>query len=569
MKDKEEFYNVLTEIDGLQGQEYARLVGDYDFSRFILKIMRVPQHDLSEPGMIIVRIPQSTAGFPPHLFNTPVRRTALEDLLTRKIADYQLKLARFRDDGTARRHLLICAPGQKILPRSTVMVMDDNIEARIYVHFPLKDQLIHGTAAKQVFFDDLPEVVGQTMIHCNLDQAEVERFVDIMEDADAIRHTLSTRGLVGFVAEDSLLPRVGNSDLPDYERDSFISVADAVRLEVEVPNAGTVKGFGIPAGITLILGDDFSGRQELLRAIADGIYNHVPGDGREFTVTVPDAVYISAEPHRSIQRVNLSPFMPSAGAAAQNYTSNDAGPVVSQAAALMEMLEVGARAVLMDESESAAGFLAGDSRLSGLLGESAFLPLSACARKLVDDLGVSLVLAGSNAVAEFIPVADTVLMIKDFKVSDITAEARSLFERAPANAATAGSGFGDLVEKARWVVPSSIDASLGRHDAAIEAKSIATLHFGRHVIDLSKVVQLADTYQTATIGLILYYARQRYLDEGRPIREILDLVDRDLSTEGLECLSRELRGDLARPRRYEIAAALNRLSTLRISHAEK
>jgi hypothetical protein len=122
-----------------------------------------------------------------------------------------------------------------------------------------------------------------------------------------------------------------------------------------------------------------------------------------------------------------------------------------------------------------------------------------------------------------------------------------------------------LAERTRWVVPSSIDPSQGRHDAVIQASSTELLHFGNCDLDLRGMIQLADPHQTSTIGLVLYYAKTRYMDEGRPIREILDLVDRDLSTEGLECLSRELRGDLARPRRYEIAAALNRLPTLRIS----
>ena len=47
---------------------------------------------------------------------------------------------------------------------------------------------------------------------------------------------------------------------------------------------------------------------------------------------------------------------------------------------------------------------------------------------------------------------------------------------------------------------------------------------------------------------------------------ILDLVDRDLSNEGLNALVRDVRGDLARPRRYEVAAALNRLPAFRVSH---
>jgi hypothetical protein len=51
------------------------------------------------------------------------------------------------------------------------------------------------------------------------------------------------------------------------------------------------------------------------------------------------------------------------------------------------------------------------------------------------------------------------------------------------------------------------------------------------------------------------------------MRELLDLVERDLSMEGIEQVTREVRGDLARPRRYEIAAALNRLPSLRIARA--
>ncbi|NNJ70859.1 MAG: ATPase, partial [Kiritimatiellales bacterium] len=68
------------------------------------------------------------------------------------------------------------------------------------------------------------------------------------------------------------------------------------------------------------------------------------------------------------------------------------------------------------------------------------------------------------------------------------------------------------------------------------------------------------------IGYVLYYAKLRYMDEGYPLREILDLVDRDLSNEGLNALVRDPRGDLARPRRYEVAATLNRLPAFRVSH---
>lgn len=95
-----------------------------------------------------------------------------------------------------------------------------------------------------------------------------------------------------------------------------------------------------------------------------------------------------------------------------------------------------------------------------------------------------------------------------------------------------------------------------------------TLQFGRSRLDLGRVLQLADPSQLETVGLIMDYARRRYLDDMRPVHELLDLIDRDLSTEGLDCLSDDLRHDLARPRRYELSAALNRLPSLRIMRVE-
>jgi hypothetical protein len=63
----------------------------------------------------------------------------------------------------------------------------------------------------------------------------------------------------------------------------------------------------------------------------------------------------------------------------------------------------------------------------------------------------------------------------------------------------------------------------------------------------------------------LYYARQRYMDGRRPLSEILDAVMADIDRSGLDILDRRPVGDLVRFRRYELAAALNRLRTLRVS----
>lgn len=568
MKDKQEFYQLLTEIDGQDFSEYARIIGDFDFSRYVVKFNRVPSEGEDSSVLFVVRVPQSVAEFPPHLANTPIRRTALEDLLTRKMAAAIERQAVYNQEGVSRRRLSIAIPGQKILPRSAMMVADEYVEARLVCNLPFRNGRILGEEARDVFFRELPAVVNASLIFCNLEEREVERFVDLMEDADAIRQALPTRGLISFVGEGALLTRRDRSDLPDYDRDVPFMIPEEMRTAVEVPNAGNLRGLGIPTGITVILGDAYSGRPELMKALAAGIYNHVPGDGREYVVSMPDTVYVAAEDRRSVQRVDISAFVRQnpAGRDVKQYTTSHADPCAAQAAATVEALEIGARALLFDEADSNSGFLCLDSRMKGLSTSSEvhFIPLSSRARQIADELGVSIVVAGASSVTEFIPVADTVLRIDNYQVSDVTREAKQLSIQM-ADLKADREEVAGLAERSRWVVPSSIDPSQGRHDAVIEADSPELLRFGGSELDLRGIAQLADRHQTSTIGLVLYYAKSRYMDEGRPIREILDLVDRDLSTEGLECLSRELRGDLARPRRYEIAAALNRLPTLRIS----
>lgn len=59
-----------------------------------------------------------------------------------------------------------------------------------------------------------------------------------------------------------------------------------------------------------------SGKSTLLRALAVGVYDKVPGDGREFVVTDPGAVTIRAEDGRPVSDIDISPFISSLPSAA-------------------------------------------------------------------------------------------------------------------------------------------------------------------------------------------------------------------------------------------------------------
>ncbi len=573
MKDRKEFYSILGEIDGKPYAEYSRLAGDFDFARYVIKCAAIDTGPQAVAPVFNIRIPQSIVEMPGHLFDSPIRRTALEDYLTRNLAAAAGRIARFDERGVARRNILIAEPGQKILPRTAVLVTKEYIDARIRIALPYKvfasgtdNRLIDGEMMRKVFFDDLPEVIGSSLFCCNLNLAEAEAFVNGMEDADRIRQTLPTLGLVSFIGEGSFLAREPDTDEPDFDNIIPFEVEGDAATEIEVPNAESVRGLGIPAGLTVVIGDAATGRKDFMSAIAAGVFNHVPGDGRENVISVSDAVQVAVDRGRSVQEINLTPFINSLEQGdPASYSTPAADSFISQAAATIEALEVGARVLVVDENTSAPAFLGTDARTAGLLGDSPRVSLAQRARQMVDELGISLVIGGSHLVAEYIPVADTILKVEDFQVTDITEEAKAL-ELTPAPEAPAVN-LGPMLARSRWVMPSSIDATVGSRDQVIEALDLKAIRFGRSVIELDSVPQLADENQTLTIGLLLYYAKLRYMQEGYPLREMLDMIDRDLSNEGLGTIARDLRGDLARPRRYEVAAALNRLPAFRVSHA--
>src|SRR3712207_9430395 len=51
------------------------------------------------------------------------------------------------------------------------------------------------------------------------------------------------------------------------------------------------------------------GKSTLLAALEVGVYNHIPGDGRELVITDPTAVKIRAEDGRRVEGVDIRPFI--------------------------------------------------------------------------------------------------------------------------------------------------------------------------------------------------------------------------------------------------------------------
>jgi len=73
-----------------------------------------------------------------------------------------------------------------------------------------------------------------------------------------------------------------------------------------------------------------------------------------------------------------------------------------------------------------------------------------------------------------------------------------------------------------------------------------------------------DLSQTRAIGEAIYYYAVHYAARGFSLKEGLSRLMADLDKGGLDVLSPFKVGNLAKPRLFEIAAAINRMRSLRV-----
>ena len=107
----------------------------------------------------------------------------------------------------------------------------------------------------------------------------------------------------------SILPRESGVSQKPMKGAIAFEAPESMEVEMELPHRGKIKGMGIPEGITLIVGGGYHGKSTLLKALEQGIYNHVAGDGREYVITSDTAMKIRAEDGRCVSHINISPFI--------------------------------------------------------------------------------------------------------------------------------------------------------------------------------------------------------------------------------------------------------------------
>ncbi|KFG57558.1 putative ATPase [Toxoplasma gondii RUB] len=593
--------SLRSELQRLEGRPYPAykdLIGEWQMEEFQIFIDKVQSDPFAPPSRFRLRLPQHHAQFPKHMFETEIRNIALCDFLTRA---FHHAIQRSGIDqaaegggwhGSKGGDIRIDQPSQHILRRTSMIVTTDAVEARCHVSLPARGRSIEGRRAAQLLCERLPAVARAAMYFSRQKLTDLEAHIQSVEDQEYLRGSLAKHGLVAFVINGACLPRrsgVDDRPLTSQQDDHLVLFQSPPSLEVRIglPNRGEVKGMGIPAGITLIVGGGFHGKSTLLEALQWGVYNKIPGDGREFVVTDPGAVKIRAEDGRAVTSVDISPFINNLpfGKSTGNFSSADASGSTSQAANIMEALELGATTLLVDEDTCATNFMIRDTRMQALVSKEKepITPFIFKIRPLVNQYRIStiMVVGGSG---DFFEVADHVIMMDNYQAYCVTEKAKEIAashttavetQTAPNTTKTPGDTISDRfgVFRHRVLEPGCLNPK-----GKVKATARRAISYGSTDIDLTCIEQLAEASQTRAIARCLQRLGEKVDDNivngERTLKEILESMSNIMSSikqpgiglNGLDALADPWSplGDLSLPRQLEIGFSINRLRTLRI-----
>ncbi|TPX53720.1 hypothetical protein PhCBS80983_g06209 [Powellomyces hirtus] len=579
-------------LRGLERAPYAaykdlkRAYYEFEDGNILLFVDHVQADPYAAPSKIRVRLSQSLAGFPLSLFSTRTRRAATEDYVTRRIAEHvmhrSLNVANAGGGGwhgSKGADIHIDTPGQQVLERTSVSMTSEYIEARLTINLPAQGRSILGMQAAQLLTVTIPGLAQQTL-RCNaFPDSELFRFVQSVEDQAALRDMLDDAGLLAFVANGAVLPReTGAKDTP-LCGPHVVPFKSPPSLEVTLtcPNRGVVTGMGVPKGITLIVGGGFHGKSTLLDALQLGVYNHIPGDGREFVVTQANVMKINAEDGRSVASVDISPFISNLpfGKDTTTWSTSDASGSTSMAANMQEALEIGCSGFLLDEDTCANNLLFQDERMAVLVGKcnEPITPLISKVRSLYSDKKCSAILVTGGS-GSYMDVADLVISMVAYVPSDVTSKARRVAQTYPSGLNLEHLPYGSITPRIP-LIPTAGQGSCGRQEviAATTPRKSKALNAHRISIDgtdvdLSGLEQLVHGSQARAIVAAILHVRDHVQDGTLSLAECVGAVNAmwDHGERGLLETSATgwIVGDLARPRMLELAGAINRLRGLSV-----
>ena len=558
----------IERIDGRPYPAYRDLRDRaYAVGPYRLRFEHIQGDPFAQPSRVRIEVPADVPRLPDGARATADARRAAADFLHRAVAG-ALRGLRQRT-GSGRSGLVeISALGQEVLERTAVRVSGDGaVVVRLSIGLPAAGRRILGRDAADLLGARLPRALDEALARQSTDLTALARHVDAVEDQVALRAALAEHRLVAFLAEGSILPRQSGADERPMREAVPLVAPGSIAVELVAPHAGRLRGLGIPRGVTLIVGGGYHGKSTLLDTLARGVYDHVPGDGRERCVTIAGAVVVRAEDGRSVRGVDLRPFISDLplGRATDRFDSDDASGSTSQAAAIVEAIEAGAGALLVDEDTAATNFMIRDARMRRLVPASAepITPFIDRVQQLSRERGISSVLVVGGA-GDYLDVADTVIQMQSYRPHDVTAAARDVALATPLGYAAPRPPGPWPAPAPRVPDPRSLDPRRGARAERVRGVRTRAIEFGTDEIDVSLLAQLADDAQCRMIGDVLLECARGLCDGRRSVSLLLDAIDARIAADGLEAVTAPTFGDRAQARRFEIAAALNRLRSLHL-----
>lgn len=576
MKNSEELRQQLRSINRKSYPAYKGLKGLYHFGNYILSIDHVQGDPFASPSHVSIQISHRDAGFPVEYYKDTLTGTTLCDYLTRQF-EKQVSQYSFRAKGSGKSGLLTASHcGQEILSRTACEITEKGITARFFVGFPANGRTINATELEKILFDFLPVCIQTSFFYSSLNAKELQNYIELAEDQEFIRQTLPAKNLCAFIADGSILPREsGISSRPMKASIPFTS-PDSLRISINLPHKGKITGMGIPKGITLIVGGGYHGKSTLLNALELGVYNHIPGDGREYVITDATAVKLRSEDGRFIKDVDISMFINDLPNKKDTrcFSTLDASGSTSQAAGIVESMEAGSHLFLLDEDTSATNFMVRDAFMQQVIQreKEPITPFLERAEDLYKKAGISTILVAGSSGA-FFHIADTIIQMDNYVPKDITASVKKLCSQYPLPAVSVTDfqlpHSHRIMSRPAESSKRLIHNSRGNHSdsGAAKPERLKTrisgtdgFSLGRQEIDLRYTEQLIDAEQTAALGLLLKYAVEHLADGRRTLPEIVQFLWKNLSLHGLSFFTenQKISCGYATPRIQEIYACLNR-----------
>ncbi|MFM9420501.1 ABC-ATPase domain-containing protein [Thermus scotoductus] len=555
MRRLEELFPFLASLEGRPYPFYKDLKGTWRGEGFDLRFVHVQGDPFATPSVVEVRYP-AKALEKLRVYRHPTGKVAVEDFLLRALKARFRHLPFFGGSGHSGR-VFVEVESPKVLRRAGAHLGQEALYLRFRVGLPASGRRILGKEAERLFralVEHLRGFLGE------LDGRALVSQVQQVEDFAYLQESLPQRGLVAFVGDGAILPREsGVSQKPLRGAVPFQS-PPSLRVSFRVPHKGEVVGMGLPQGLILITGGGFHGKTTLLEALIHGVYPHIPGDGREWVVAHALAQRVQSEDGRSVKGVDLRPFVHDLplGQDTSFFSTEDASGSTSLAAAILEALELGARVLLLDEDTSATNLLVRDARMQALVQRETLTPLL----DRVQDFkarGISLILV-VGGVGDYLDLADTVLLLEEYRPREATLEAKAIAQAHPTGRAFGESRY-PLAVASRAPLPESFDPRRGRK-ARVKGRGLRELVYGEEVVDLS-ALDLFENAQVRALGA-WFQRLWRQADGKTPLRKLVEAVPGGIE----DLFSLEEAPEVAEVRPLELGAAVNRLRSLEVRRGE-